>query len=219
MTQTKNNYSVYMHVFPNGKRYIGITSQKPEQRWRMNGKGYQQCPKMWNVINKYGWENIEHIVLYEGLSKEMAEKAEIRLISEYNTTINGYNVENGGNVIGTHSEETKRKIAEANRRRLISEKTKREHSEFMKGNQYNKGNHHTAEFKEWKSAQMREAYSEGRNPRCKRILMIKPNGSMEEFWSLRKAAEVAGVSPACMHKHITNNTILNGCRWGYKENA
>ena len=30
-----------MHIFPNGKRYIGITSRKPTERWH-NGKGYKK---------------------------------------------------------------------------------------------------------------------------------------------------------------------------------
>lgn len=28
------NYTVYMHRFPNGKVYIGMTSKKPEDRWK-----------------------------------------------------------------------------------------------------------------------------------------------------------------------------------------
>ena len=36
----EKNYVVYCHIFPNKKRYVGITSQKPEYRWN-NGKGYR----------------------------------------------------------------------------------------------------------------------------------------------------------------------------------
>lgn len=32
-------YSVYVHTTPNGKRYVGMTSQEPFVRWR-NGLGY-----------------------------------------------------------------------------------------------------------------------------------------------------------------------------------
>lgn len=32
-------YSVYKHTCPNNKVYIGITSRKPEKRWK-NGYGY-----------------------------------------------------------------------------------------------------------------------------------------------------------------------------------
>jgi len=232
-----------MHVFPNGKKYIGITSQKPiEKRWYSTGTGYRKCPKMWNAILRYGWESVEHVVLFEDLPQSVAEAAEMALIEEHDTIRNGYNIERGGNVTGTHSEETKRKIGAANKGKIVSEETrrklslinkgktgaknaffgrhhteavKREHSAFMMGNQYNKGNHHTAEFKAWKSEQMHEKYKDGGNPKCKAVQMTKPNGSVEIFYSLRKAAEVAGVSPAAMHKYIYSEKTINGCKWGY----
>lgn len=33
-------YTVYKHTTPSGKVYIGITKQKPWQRWN-NGNGYK----------------------------------------------------------------------------------------------------------------------------------------------------------------------------------
>ena len=47
-------YSVYIHTFPNDKKYIGITSWKPELRWGANGANYKN-PYMVNAIKKYGW--------------------------------------------------------------------------------------------------------------------------------------------------------------------
>lgn len=107
----ENKYILYIHIFPNEKKYIGITKQKPEKRW-LNGKGYKLCPLMNKAIQKYGWESIKHQILYENLTKEEAERKEIELIAYYKTNQKeyGYNIENGGNCIGTHSEETKRKI-------------------------------------------------------------------------------------------------------------
>lgn len=32
---------LYMHISPNGKKYVGITCQKPEGRWR-KGEGYKK---------------------------------------------------------------------------------------------------------------------------------------------------------------------------------
>ena len=40
-------YSVYMHITPNNKRYIGITKQKPKQRWT-SGYGYIQNKYFFN---------------------------------------------------------------------------------------------------------------------------------------------------------------------------
>lgn len=113
-------YYVYMHTFPNGKVYIGITCQKPNQRWK-NGSGYlrkneyekYEQPFIANAIIKYGWENIKHEVLFSGLSKAEAEAKEQELILEYKSDKKeyGYNIQHGGN---THkqAETTKQKLRE-----------------------------------------------------------------------------------------------------------
>jgi predicted GIY-YIG superfamily endonuclease len=67
-------YCVYCHDFPNGKKYIGITSDV-EKRWR-NGKGYETQGKIANAIKHFGWNNIKHEVLIDGLTQEQAEKIE-----------------------------------------------------------------------------------------------------------------------------------------------
>ena len=101
-------------IFPNGKKYIGITKQEVEKRW-LKGNGYKGNKYMFRAIKKYGWENIKHIVLFENLKKEEAEQKEIELIAKYKSNRKefGYNIENGGNCIGTVSEKTKKKISDA----------------------------------------------------------------------------------------------------------
>ena len=99
-------FMVYKHTFPNGKVYIGITSKnKPNQRWE-GGTGYSKEHQsvMYNAIQKYGWENIQHEILFTNLSKEEAIKKEIELIKEYHSYIhdplcNGYNMTMGGDGI------------------------------------------------------------------------------------------------------------------------
>ena len=61
----KDNYKVYVHISPNGKRYYSITCQEVEKRWK-NGKGYYKNEYFTKEINKYGWDNIEHIVIARG---------------------------------------------------------------------------------------------------------------------------------------------------------
>ena len=79
-----NNYKVYIHKFPNGKAYIGITRQEPKIRWG-GGNGYVRNEYMHRAIKKYGWENIEHIILFDGLSEEDACEIEKSLIKKYRT--------------------------------------------------------------------------------------------------------------------------------------
>lgn len=110
-----NDYSVYIHTTPSGKVYVGITRQEnPNRRWQ-NGYGYRTQVLFYRAIQKYGWESIKHEVVLTGLSKEDAENKEIELIAKYKATDprHGYNCDNGGNCFGTHSEETKKKISEA----------------------------------------------------------------------------------------------------------
>lgn len=105
-------YCIYKHTFPNNKIYIGITAQNPARRWA-KGHGYKKQPCIYHAINKYGWESIQHEILFTGLNKEEAEKKEIELIAKYksNQKKYGYNVANGGNATGTVSKETRIKIS------------------------------------------------------------------------------------------------------------
>ena len=153
-------YTVYCHTFPNGKKYIGITQQEPQRRWR-DGKGYEG-QAVYNAILKYGWKNIKHDILFTGLTKSEAEQKEIELIKALETDSHkhGYNVESGGNAsrlsevtkeklskskreyykthkhwnAGKHlSNETRSKISEAHKGKKMSEELKRKQSARFSG--------------------------------------------------------------------------------------
>ena len=110
-----NKYKVYCHELFDGRKYIGITCQETRNRWRHDGTGYKTCKHFYRAINKYGWDNFKHYILFENLSKEEAEKKELELIKEYNTTNskNGFNVLQGGFIRSDyhHTEETKKRIS------------------------------------------------------------------------------------------------------------
>ena len=91
-------FCIYKHTCPNGKVYIGKTCRKPEYRWGNNGDRYYTSPHFWNAINKYGWDNINHEILYTDLSNEEACELEIKLIAEHksNDRRYGYNITAGG---------------------------------------------------------------------------------------------------------------------------
>lgn len=110
--ENNKKYIVYMHIFPNNKVYIGITSQKPNRRWD-NGKGYANNQYMTNAILKYGWENIKHIILCENLSKEQAEREEIKFIKKYKSNMKkfGYNILSGGNISNGITKEISNKMS------------------------------------------------------------------------------------------------------------
>lgn len=88
-----NKYVVYIHTNRiNGKSYVGITMQDPQDRWGMSGSGYKNQPKFYNAIKKYGWDSFIHQILEEGLSEEEALELETFYIQYYNSIDNGYNV-------------------------------------------------------------------------------------------------------------------------------
>jgi group I intron endonuclease len=137
-----NDYTVYVHITPNNKMYIGITHLKPNYRYGKDGNGYSGCTLFWRAIQKYGWNNIKHIVLFENLSKEVACECEKYLIAKYQTNNPqfGYNNSKGGDS-GSYghkmSEESKAKISKAMKGRKLSEETKRKvgeaNSKALKG--------------------------------------------------------------------------------------
>lgn len=150
------NYSVYKHTCPNNKVYIGITCRNPEYRWN-NGKGYKNNKHFYSAIQKYGWENIKHEILYKELEEREAYKKEIELIKKHqsNNRKYGYNNSTGGEKSmagctawnkGTHitnsgsfkkghklSEKSLEKIKNAIKGRKLTEETKKKMSEAQKG--------------------------------------------------------------------------------------
>lgn len=94
-------WTVYYHQNKiNGKIYVGITSIQPEQRWGKDGHKYSHSPHFCAALNKYGWDNFDHVIFASNLTKEEAENMEMILIEKFQLQDPkyGYNVENGGSV-------------------------------------------------------------------------------------------------------------------------
>ena len=122
----KRTYCVYKHTNrANGKVYIGVTSQRPRDRWD-SGWGYQKNKHFWDAIQKSGWENFDHEILFRDLTQEEAFAKEQELILEYGSSDyrKGYNCSTGGEcgAVGCsgekhhmygkhHTEETRKRIS------------------------------------------------------------------------------------------------------------
>ena len=228
------NYLVYKHILPNNKIYIGITCNKAETRWN-KGLGYKKQDYFYKAILKYGWDNIKHEVLYTNLTKDEAEDIEIKLIKKYKSNIRefGYNIANGGNTKGTHTEETKKKISDSHKGKLNpmygvkspmtgkkhTEETKQKIRESRIGKQGSfLGKKHTKEAKEKMSKAKKDSnfkpyiYGRGHTEetklklskiKCKRVRCINTG---EIFESLTEASE---------KYNTTRQNIGNCCRGKY----
>jgi hypothetical protein len=63
-------WTVYKHETPDGKVYIGATSQSIEKRWKAGYRG----GRFRGAVEAYGWEGMAHDVLCEGLTQEQASQ-------------------------------------------------------------------------------------------------------------------------------------------------
>ena len=120
---------IYKFTFPNGKIYVGQTSQRLRSRLAKHCCENEDTFKC-RAINKY--KSFKCEILYQGDDLDIQE---IKFIKQYNSIDRnfGYNLESGGNLNKIVSEESRRKMSEAQKGRTISEEHKRKISESNKG--------------------------------------------------------------------------------------
>ena len=204
----ERHYSVYVHISPSGKYYVGMTGNKPEVRWG-GGSGYCGQRYFYNAIKKYGWENFEHEVVASHLLKEEAENFEKLLIQELrqNEAEFGYNITSGGesgySVPGEknpmygkhHTEEARKKIAEAGLDRPA----------------WNKGKHHSEETKE----KMKQVWHQVEHPnaKCRKVKCVETG---EVFESAAEATRYYNLSRGAVAYAAKNGgKTRNGLHWEY----
>lgn len=78
--QKTNGYYVYAHITPEKAVYIGTSKRQPYKRW--SPSLYKQTA-LYEYIKKYGWDNIKHEVIQDGLTREQALQLEDLLIQEH----------------------------------------------------------------------------------------------------------------------------------------
>lgn len=148
------DYTVYIHTNQaNGKRYVGITRQTVEERWR-SGKGYRKCILFYRAIQKYGWDRFDHEIFASNLTEYEAIHMEKLLIKELQTQNPeyGYNISDGGSTT-RFSEEGLRKLSDQKKGALnpnygkaLSEEQREYLSKLFSGkNNPNYGRKHTEE--------------------------------------------------------------------------
>lgn len=216
--------SVYLHRNKiNGKVYVGITSDV-RRRWRGDGLYYKGNEHFYRAIQKYGWSNFEHAVLFEGLTRDEACEKEVELIALYNATDPnfGYNKSAGGEktTLGLKfSEYTKRLIGKKAKERLSSpEKHPMFGKHFSKESRAkmskaHKGKVLTEEHRAHISKAQRGKFAGAENPMAKKVICLDC-GTV--FDTLTAAGEFAGVSRVAIQRCCKGlSKSAGGKHWSY----
>lgn len=213
-------YTVYIHTFPNGKRYVGVTRNSLEKRWGYRGRNYK-TQFVGKAIEKYGWENVQHEVFCLCETKESAERVERFLVKHYDTTnaLYGYNILQGGDVsVNDATPEMRYKLGNGNRGKPHTEEQKRKISEGCK-RRFNRpesngciGKHASDETK----AKMREAHKNIAKP----VLCYTQDGEfVARYRTINEAHDKTGagtgaISMCC--RGIPRFRTAKGFIWKYE---
>lgn len=203
-----NLYTIYMHKNKiNGKVYIGQICQDLAARWK-NGYGYKTCTAFYRAIQKYGWNNFEHIIISTKLTKEEADKREQELIMQYKSDNKeyGYNIRSGGSK-GTLSKETIEKIRQSN----LGKKHNISKEGHLKLHEMANLNRPTPE----KMKEIMSAYAGFNNPRSKPVLCIETG---QVFGSSGEAERKLGIGSRSIRAACTGSKgqkTAGGYHWKF----
>lgn len=197
-----------------------MTSQEPKERWD-SGWGYKNNSKMWNDIKESDWNTAwEHNILGKFEKKQEALNVEEMFIWLFDSTNEGYNISSYDSNHYKRSDETCRKISDnhadfsgennPNFGKHHSEESKKKMSEAQTGEKNHMfGKHHSEESKK-RLAESKGVYG---------ILQYSKDGKLiAEYPSTREAERQTG----CNHCHIGKCCkgklkSAGGYIWKYKE--
>ena len=219
-----DTYSVYIHLNKiDGKCYVGVTKKiNPNDRWH-NGNGYNYNIYFYRAIQKYGWDNFEHIIFAKNLIKQEASNMERLLIEKLHADNEkyGYNLCSGGYDCqglkgarnpadgkrtdaaiqasiaartGKHlSDEHKQKISKGNKGRIKTEEERQNISRAQKGKK-------------------KPQYEHGGNPHAKAVLCVETN---QIFETVKDAASFVNICSSGIVQAIKHNGTCRNFHWSY----
>lgn len=130
----------------NDKSYVGQTTRSLSKRFNEHKtvaykEGYSCSPKLENAIKKYGKQNYTIELLEEANDQKELDNREEFWINSLKTVGGGYNIESKCRGRGRVSDETKKKISLGNKGKVVSEETKKKLREAAKKRLRDKKNH------------------------------------------------------------------------------
>ena len=193
--QGDENYTLYIHIAPNGKMYIGITGNNVNARWK-NGLGYRGS-YFSRAINKYGWNNFIHSVVATNLTKSDAIMLEKEFISVYRTTERdrGYNISLGGEVPSNN-------VADIEEYRV---------RQSLKAHESYDPQKHFGHNKNYMPPKNRV------NPKRKKVIQYDKDGKvMKEYDSVHEAAKALNVCPTTVSESCNRGIRCKGYRLSFE---
>lgn len=186
-------FSVYVITcMPNGKMYVGMTSQVVSKRIA-NGKKY--VGRLGKAISKYGWEAFTYKVVCDGLDIEDAKALETSLIEQLDTRnpSKGYNTTKGGECmfIGhSQTDETRDKISRSLKGVVFTDEHRKRISDAKSG-----ARHHAA----------------------KKVYQYAKDGTLVKVWDyMGEAAKAVGVTKSSIsHACVGITKTCQGFTWSY----
>lgn len=216
----KKLYTVYRHITPDGKSYIGCTSNTVRERW---DQGYQHNAAFALAYHRYGWNGMQHEILADGLVENDAYTIEQEMILKYqsNNPAFGYNISMGGKSTYAglkHTDETKDKIRKANTGVVFTEEHRKNLSKALKGNMV--GAKHPMYGKPKSAETIQKQYDSHRHE-MKPVVQMDLNGNvLNTFFSIHEATRVTGVARSSIHNCLVGKQKSSkGFLWNYVDSG
>lgn len=125
----------------NGKVYVGKTQKNPHRRWRSHCKEaeYKSGYLLHRAIRKYGSASFTlQILAHTNTAKQLNDMEKVWICLLNSRAPNGYNATDGGEGIAgwKHSAETRKKLSDLNRGKVLSAETRKKISAIHKGRKF-----------------------------------------------------------------------------------
>ena len=240
-----NIWTVYEHISPSGKSYIGITSNI-KSRWA--NRGYYYCTynsAFKRAIEKYGWDSMEHNVVVSNVGFLTACNVEKDLITFNKKRNASYNITDGGQgtlgrVMSSESRDKNRKshigikMTQEQRKNIseahLNSKASREASKrtIKIAQKAWRGNHHSEETKKRMSEKAKgrdmtkailasKAKAHDYAPK-KAVVQYSLSGTViKNYDSIKQASEETGILRSAISNCLKGKTLSSGgYKWEYK---
>ncbi len=199
---------MYIYIITNklnSKQYVGQTKHSIQKRFTRHcwNSEYKKNMPICLAIKKHGKTNFSIKELQQCLSQEELDKAELNWARKLDTfSPNGYNLKAGAGR-GSCSEETKKKISQANKGRKVSEETRKRLSESHKGFKVTEETKRKLSIINRGRCPSPQTIKASIEASAKHYDMISPDGEIVHIYNMRQFCKDRDLRPSKMSNVVT----------------